>query len=188
MAEWRQDGCGVSQAGAATRITVNGRSWLIDAPTGSAELVRGMNLQGVVFTSGRLERVAGLLAVMNEHPQLDLWVPLADDRAALVGELAQQAWGCSPTLDALTAGQPFAMGSGEGTLNALTSDTVSMGVRLVFGGIVVAYVARCALDGAAKRLVRGADLVVLEPGAHGLTPGLTLAGSADLLLPSGAVA
>jgi hypothetical protein len=188
MAEWRREGCVVAQAGAATRITVDGLSWLIDAPVGSADLVRGANLQGIVFTSGRLDRVAGLLAVMEGHPQLDLWVPLADDRAALVGELAQQAWGCAPTLDAFTAGQGFAVGAGEGTLNALTSDTVSMGVRLVFEGIVVAYVARGTLDGAAKRLVRGADVVVLEPGAHGLTAGLALAGPADLLLPSGAVA
>jgi hypothetical protein len=181
----------VVQDGAATAVRLGDETVLIDAPAGTAGGVgRGAGVSGVVCTSGRMERLSGLLEVLRLHPALDLWVPLADDRAAAVGELARQAWGVSVVLDALTPGTEVAVGAGVLSVHGATTDDggVALGVRLVHGDVTVAYVPRCRVDGAARRLVRGADAVVLEPGAFALEVAMGLAGGADLVLAPVALA
>lgn len=186
MARWSKGEVVIHQEHGATVVELAGHAVLIDAPPTAVGLASGTALVGVVFTSGRLERISGLLEVMREHADLELWLPLADDRAALVGELARSAWDCSVTLDALTPGMEVPVAAGSLSVHGLftSDDAVALGVRLQLGPVVVAYVPKCRVDGAARRLVRGADVVVIEPGFLDTQASLVLAGRSDLLFTS----
>lgn len=185
---WQRGPVEVVRLGDGVWVDLGGFALALDAPVGF--LAGERRLDGVVVTSGRLERVAGLLGLLVGRSTLELWVPLADDRAASIGELAQQAWGRDLIVDALTPGSRVALGQAELVVHALPAvdDGAVLGVTLELDGIRVAYVPQTEPGGAVRRLVRGADLVIPEPGAWSLATLLGFAGPADLLIPSRASA
>lgn len=181
---WKRGAVTVEQLGTGTWVDLGGTAVALDAPAGFQLGER--RLDGVLMSSGRLERVAGLLGLLVGRTALELWVPLADDRAALVAELAQQAWQRTVVVDALTPGSRVDLGDGELEVHALPAveEHAVLGFTLEHRGVRVAYLPRTQAGGAARRLVRGADLVIPQPGAWPLAQLVELAGPADVLVPT----
>ncbi|MCB9672056.1 MAG: hypothetical protein H6736_13520 [Alphaproteobacteria bacterium] len=184
-AAWRRGAVQAELVDGRVWLGLDGRGLALDAPAGGP-LDRPVH--GVLVTSGRIDRVAGLLGMLVDREALELWVPLADDRAALVGELAHQAWDRDVAVDALAPGASVPFGRAELEVHALEGDAATLGVRVVHPDATIVYLPRAKAGAAVRRLVRGADLVVPEPGAWPLDVLLGLAGTADVLVGSTAMA
>lgn len=176
---WTRGTVHVRTIGGALLLEVDDERILVDAPTGcTAGPVRG-----VLCTTGRLSRLAGLLGVLSDQPT-EVWVPLADDRGALLAELAQQAWSKPVVVDAVTPGSTLDIGRGTLTLRALTGreGEVVLGARFVHPDATLALLPRCVLDRRAHHLCRGADLIASEPDSFAWDALAELAEEADLLV------
>lgn len=191
---WRRAGVRVERVGRALWAEgPSGRGVLVDAPPGTATALgeRLARLDSVLLTCGRLERVSGLVSVLGALPParaddaaLAVRFPLSDERGALLVEAWQRAWpDREVTLDGVGAGEPVEIADGEIRLVTLVDPAgpPPLGARLVFAGAEVAVLPRCRLDGAARRITRGVDLVVAEAGGSLSTAELIeLAGDAEL--------
>lgn len=182
----------MERVGDALWIEWGAEGLLIDAPTGTAAalLDRRNQVCSVLLTSGRLDRVSGLVGVLaslgrGETP-LVVRFPVTDERGALLVEAWQRGWAHYPvTLDAIGPGADLAVGRGMVHTEALSDEgePPPLGVRLVFGDTTIGVLPRCRLDGAAARIASGCDLLVVELGGS-LSAGQAarLAGAAELWL------
>lgn len=183
----------VERIGGALWIEHRGEGVLVDAPPGTASSLgdRLGRLRSVVLTSGRLERVSGLVSVLGAlvapgSAGLTVRFPLSDERGALLVEAWQRAWpDREVTVDGVGPGAELEI-VGADVLTVALSDPGGepppMGLRFVFpGGPALAVLPRCRLDGAVRRAGRGADLLVIEPGGLSAREALDL-GARELWL------
>lgn len=165
---WRRAGLEVQRLGTAVLLRLDGRTTLLDCPDGTGPALQGRTVHRVWLTSGRLERVSGLLGLLARTQPAEICFPLSDERGALLAEAWQRGWNGRVVLDAI---QPGGTVDHEATLvrsAALSDGSPALGLRFEHQGSVVVYLPRCAADGAARRLCRGADLVVTEAGMGSL--------------------
>jgi hypothetical protein len=180
-------------ASGALWVAVDGEGLLVEAPAGTASALgeRVGGLRSIVLLSGRLERVSGLVSVFArlQRPSgipLTLRCPLSDERATTLAEAWQRAWGAFPlTIDAIAPGHRVDVGSARLRTIALSDPgggPPPMGIALTRSDATVAVLPRCRPDGAARSIVRGADLLVAELGGGGLSASdaVELAGEAEL--------
>lgn len=130
-----------------------------------------------------MERVAGIPILLGTIADLDVWFPLSDDRGALLVEAWQRGWGGQVTLDALAPGAPSRAGPfAVRTVGLPDGDRTVMGISLESSRFRLAYLPQTTHAAAARRWLRGADLVVLEAGFVDVA-GLDLPPSTELWLP-----
>ena len=135
--------------------------WLIDAPPGTAAQLSG-SLTHVLLCSAELERASGLFEVLAAHPGCELFT--ADIRAARIAELLQQLYNQALVIDVLQPGQPI--DCGQTTLQtAPVTHAIGprLGVRLQTPDATIVRLPDGRADGEVRRLVRGADLIILDP-------------------------
>jgi len=137
-----------------------------------------------VLTRGRVQSVGGilpLLVAMMPHRvtgvPLPLWVPLGEERGAMLAETWVRGWPESYpiTLDAVGVGTRWNRGdfrlslhgvrAGEPRFRAGTVEAViGTALRVETDDMVLAWVPAAAPSPAVARVCRGADLVVVEVG------------------------
>ncbi len=156
---------------------------LVDAPPGIALGSDAALIRGVVLTSGRMQAVGGLLAVLaalEPHRQdtpLQIHFLLGEERAAALTEAWSHGWPdrYPLTLDAEFPGghfeiegvsfSTFPIRSGDPRWRAATVDSaVAVALRIVAPEAVVAWIPAAAPERGLARICAGADLAVVEVG------------------------
>ncbi len=176
----------VRWTGGGLALLTEGSCMLLDAPTGVVEAL-GPDLplvHSVVLTGDRARALTGLLpllAALEPHRgpdlPLELRFPLGAERGAMLAEAWVRGWPdrYPVALDAEPPGSivdvgPFAiqtlpLRTGEPHWRAQTVEpTVGIGVRVELDGAVLAWVPGAAPDRHIGKLVRGANLAVIEIG------------------------
>ncbi len=188
MSLWQGDGLVVTWLMGGVYIESGGDGLLLDVPPGSSRLMSPTQLgrlRAVALSGGRMQSIGGMVGLLcqlepgrSQDAALSLWFALGHERGPMLAETWVRGWGRYPvTLDAEAPGAEFDVG-------AMAVKTVSyaageprwgdeptvesrqaVGFRVTVAGQTIAYAPAAARPQAVQRLVRGADLAIVEVGA-----------------------
>lgn len=186
MNRWERGDTRVSWIAGALVVEVGGDVLLVDSPAGLPEALGPTlgRIRGIVFTTGRIRSVGGLvplLCALEPHRPADaalpLHPPLGDERAAAMAEIWERTWPdrYPIVLDVVRPGGAFDVGPvqvttfpirvGEPRWREGTVDTlIGVGLRLETPDLVAAIVLGAAPSPALARSCADVDLAVIEVG------------------------
>lgn len=161
-------------------LEARGRSLIIDAPTGTVNVVHA---SAILFTSGRARALAGLWGLLAAAERrvlpepLVIWSAMDEPRPTLVIEAWVRGNGepCPLVVDSDAPGSTLDLPPWRVITAALTgveprgpqgvpTRIPVVGLRVEIGATSIAYLPAAIATAAARRLCVGADLAILEVG------------------------
>lgn len=162
---WSQGALQAVQLGTTYAVAWDDRWSLIDCPEGTEQRLGARALSRIWLTGGRLDRLAGLLTVLERRRPAEVCFPLSDERGALLVEAWQRGWGGEVVLDAIQPGAAVYQDGTHVKTLGVRGSSPGIGLRFEHADGVVAFIPQGAPGAAARRLCHDADLVMLEAGA-----------------------
>jgi hypothetical protein len=181
---FQRDGIVAASLGTGLVLECDGEALLLDVPEGSAARLAALGvlprIRAIAFSGGRVQSVGGLVPVLcamapgRGDTPLPVWSVLGEERGGLLADAWFRGWGGFPlAMDGEAPGTAFEAGPFRVVTSAIRRgepgrwgilSVPAVGFRVAAGGVEVAFVPGAGPGSAVERLVRGADLAVVEVG------------------------